>query len=56
MTKGATAAEWQRRPLAVALELDGQVVACTPEYANAAARDDAFQRLREALDQLAARA
>ena len=55
-TQGATAAVWQRRPLAVALELDGQVVACTPEYANTAARDDAFQRLREALDQLAAHA
>lgn len=55
-TLGATAAVWQRRPLAVALELDGQVVACTPEYANAAARDDASRRLREALDQLAARA
>jgi tryptophanyl-tRNA synthetase len=53
-TLGATAAVWQRRPLAVALELDGRVVACTPEYANAAERDDALQRLREALDQLAA--
>jgi tryptophanyl-tRNA synthetase len=55
-TLGAVAAVWQQRPLAVALELDGHVVACTPEYANAVARDEAFQRLREALDQLAARA
>ena len=53
-TLGGKAAVLQVRPLALALELDGEVVADTPEYRDAQARDEALQHLREALDQLAA--
>ena len=51
---GATAAVLQVQPHALQLELDGDVVGSTPEYADEQARDEALARLREALDQLAA--
>ena len=51
---GAVAAVWQMSSLAVGLELDGQVVASTPDLADEAARDAMLDRLREALDQLVA--
>jgi tryptophanyl-tRNA synthetase len=51
---GATSAVLQVQPHALQLELDGELVGSTPEYADEQARDEALARLREALDQLAA--
>jgi len=51
---GAVSAVLQARPLALALELDGEQVATTPTYGDEQARDEALARLRGALDQLAA--
>jgi len=53
-TAGAAAGVLRVLPLGIALERDGAVVAGTPDYRDAAARDAALARLREALDQLAA--
>jgi tryptophanyl-tRNA synthetase len=50
---GATAAVMRMKPTSLVLELDGDAVASTPDYANEQARDTAFARLREALDTLA---
>jgi tryptophanyl-tRNA synthetase len=38
------------------LDVDGEAVAETPDYADEPARDDALRRLREALGELAAKA
>ena len=38
------------------LDVDGEAVAETPDYADQAARDDALLRLREVLDQMANKA
>jgi tryptophanyl-tRNA synthetase len=38
------------------LDVDGEAVAETPDYADASARDEALLRLREALGQLATKA
>jgi tryptophanyl-tRNA synthetase len=43
----------QLRPASLLLELDGDAVGTTPEYADEQARDQALDRLRAALDQLA---
>jgi len=51
---GSTAAIWQKCGNAMTLELDGEVIASTPEFADAAAREQALAQLGEALDQLAA--
>ena len=51
---GATSAVVQVQPLSLALELDGEEVATTPDYEGEQARDEALNRLRGALDQLAA--
>ena len=51
---GAAAAVLQLRPLGLSLELDGEVVASTPDFRDEAARDEALVPLRQALDQLAA--
>ncbi|KRF01826.1 tryptophan--tRNA ligase [Frateuria sp. Soil773] len=53
-TLGAPAAVVQLSSLALVLELDGEAVASSPEYADEQARDDALARLREALERLAA--
>jgi tryptophanyl-tRNA synthetase len=50
---GAAAAVVQLTPTALLLELDGEPVGSTPEYADEQARDQALERLRLALDQLA---
>ncbi|HEV2538381.1 MAG TPA: tryptophan--tRNA ligase [Frateuria sp.] len=50
---GAAAAVVQLTPTALLLELDGEPVGSTPEYADGQARDQALERLRTALDQLA---
>ena len=50
---GAAAAVVQLKPASLLLELDGDAVGSTPEYADEQARDQALDRLREALDQLA---
>jgi len=50
---GAAAAVVQLKPSSLLLELDGDAVGSTPEYADEQARDQALDRLREALDQLA---
>jgi tryptophanyl-tRNA synthetase len=50
---GAAAAVVQLMPVSLLLELDGDAVGSTPEYADEQARDRALERLREALDQLA---
>jgi tryptophanyl-tRNA synthetase len=50
---GAAAAVVQIKPGSLLLELDGDAVGSTPEYADEQARDQALDRLREALDQLA---
>ncbi|MEO5829627.1 MAG: tryptophan--tRNA ligase, partial [Rhodanobacter sp.] len=52
-TLGA-AAVLQIHSSGMSLELDGEVVACTPDYGDEQARDAALAPLREALDQLAA--
>ncbi|SEJ03870.1 tryptophan--tRNA ligase [Frateuria terrea] len=51
---GATAAVVQIKPASLLLELDGEAVGSTPEYADEQARDQVLDRLRRALDQLAA--
>ncbi|WP_201312760.1 tryptophan--tRNA ligase [Dyella sp. EPa41] len=51
---GATSAVVQVQPLSLVLELDGEQVAATPDYEGEQARDEALNRLRGALDQLAA--
>jgi tryptophanyl-tRNA synthetase len=50
---GAAAAVVQLKPASLLLELDGDAVGSTPEYADEQARDQALGRLREALDRLA---
>ena len=50
---GAAAAVVQLKPTALLLELDGEAVGSTPDYADEQARDQALERLRETLDQLA---
>ena len=50
---GAAAAVVQIKPASLLLELDGDTIGSTPEYAGEQARDDALDRLRDALDQLA---
>lgn len=52
---GATGAVLQIRPQGMTLDVDGEAVAVTPDYADEPARDEALLRLREALDQLAAK-
>lgn len=51
---GAVAAVVQLKPNGLTLELDGETVASTPDYAGEQARDDALLRLRDTLDRLAA--
>jgi len=51
---GATSAVVQVQPLSLVLELDGEHVASTPDYEGEKARDEALNRLRGALAQLAA--
>jgi tryptophanyl-tRNA synthetase len=51
---GATSAVVQVHPLSLVLELDGEHVASTPDYEGEQARDEALNRLRGALAQLAA--
>jgi tryptophanyl-tRNA synthetase len=51
---GAAAAVVALQPQGFALELHGEAIAFSPPHADAAARDQALARLREALDQLAA--
>jgi tryptophanyl-tRNA synthetase len=51
---GAGSAVLQIQSLGMALELDGETVASTPDYRDEQARDAALASLREALDQLAA--
>ena len=53
-TLGADAAVLQVQAQGVALELDGHVVASTPDYQDEPSRDTATAQLRQALDQLAA--
>ena len=50
---GATAAVVQVQGANLALEIDGEAVASTPDYPDEAAREQALARLRVALDQLA---
>jgi len=51
---GAMAAVLQLNANRLLLELDGQTVASTPDYADEQARDEALVRLRDTLDRLAA--
>ena len=53
---GATDALLQMNELGMTLDVDGETVAESPDYADASARDEALRRLREALGQLAAKA
>jgi tryptophanyl-tRNA synthetase len=53
---GATGAVLQMKERSMTLDMDGEAVAETPDYADASARDEALLRLREALGQLAAKA
>ncbi|MFI4959706.1 MAG: tryptophan--tRNA ligase, partial [Lysobacterales bacterium] len=53
-TLGAAAAVLQTQSSGMALVLDGELVASTPEHRDESARNDALARLHEALDQLAA--
>ena len=53
---GATGAVLQMREHGMTLDVDGEAVAETPDYADASARDEALLRLREALGQLATKA
>ncbi|HZX69333.1 MAG TPA: tryptophan--tRNA ligase [Rhodanobacter sp.] len=53
---GAVGAVVQAHALGMALEIDGEAVANTPEYRDEAAREQALTQLRQALDQLAAQA
>jgi len=50
---GAAAAVLQVKAQGMALELDGEPVASTPDYRDEQSRDEALNQLREALDQLA---
>jgi len=50
---GAAAAVVQLTPTALLLDVDGDTLGRTPDYADEQARDEALQRLRQALDQLA---
>ena len=52
-TLGAAGAVLQIQSQGMALELDGEPVASTPDYLDEQARDEALSQLREALDQLA---
>ena len=51
---GAAAAVVVMQPQRFVLEIDGEAVATSPEYADQNSRDAALARLRDALDQLAA--
>lgn len=51
---GAAGAIVQGRANGIVLEIDGEVVANTPEYGDEVACEQALSQLREALDQLAA--
>ncbi|WP_266158961.1 tryptophan--tRNA ligase [Dyella silvatica] len=51
---GAVGAVLQMRTHGMALDIDGEQIADTPDYHDEQARDEAIARLREALDQLAA--
>ncbi|RAO75780.1 tryptophan--tRNA ligase [Dyella jiangningensis] len=51
---GAASAVMQVQPHSLVLELDGEQVATTPEYDGEQSRDEALNRLRSALDELAA--
>jgi len=51
---GAASAVVQVQPQSLVLELDGEQVATTPEYDGEQSRDEALNRLRGALDELAA--
>jgi tryptophanyl-tRNA synthetase len=53
---GATGAVLRMKERSMTLDVDGEAVAETPDYADAPARDDALARLREALGQLATKA
>ncbi|KQX97316.1 tryptophan--tRNA ligase [Rhodanobacter sp. Root480] len=53
---GATGAVLQMKEQGMTLDVDGEAVAETPDYADASARDEALLRLREALGQLATKA
>jgi tryptophanyl-tRNA synthetase len=53
---GATGAVLQVKEQGMTLDVDGEAVAETPDYADASARDEALLRLREALGQLATKA
>jgi len=53
---GATGAVVRIGAQGMTLDVDGEAVAQTPDYADEAARDEALARLRTALDQLAAKA
>lgn len=52
---GADGAMIQTRALGMVLEIDGEIVAKTPDYRDEVARKQALGQLRDALDQLAAR-
>jgi len=52
---GAGAAVLQVHGAGLRLEIDGATVAATPDYPDETSRGQALERLREALDQLAAR-
>jgi tryptophanyl-tRNA synthetase len=51
---GAVGAVLQVQAQGMALDIDGEAIAQTPDYHDEQARDEAIARLREALDQLAA--
>jgi tryptophanyl-tRNA synthetase len=53
-TIGGSAVNLHSLPLSLVLELDGEPVATTPDYADEAGRDEALAYLREALTMLAA--
>ncbi|GAA0252707.1 tryptophan--tRNA ligase [Rhodanobacter caeni] len=53
---GATGAVLRMKERGMTLDVDGEAVAETPDYADEPARDDALRRLREALGELAAKA
>ena len=53
---GATGAVLRMKERGMMLDVDGEAVAETPDYADESARDDALLRLREALGELAGKA
>jgi tryptophanyl-tRNA synthetase len=53
---GAIGAVLRMKERSMTLDVDGEAVAETPDYADASARDEALPRLREALGQLATKA